>query len=426
MNRLSSLIAATAATLLLNGCLGGAFNLGSSAAPPTNVVAIPGDSQITLTWNSVSGVEYWVFTVPGNSVTTGTWDIPGGSAFPKASSPHVVTGLTNGTLYSFTVNARTDGGPGGPGSPSISATPRLAGDSWTNGNALTPGDLNGVTFGIGTSNAITQGTFVIVGANGALYSSPDVNAWTAPAWTALTNPTSADLNAVTYYNKRFVAVGANGTIITSTDAVTWTQQTSNTTQNLNAIVNSGFGGYVAVGQAGTIVESMDGTSWVALTPPAAASGHDLRGVVYGNSRWVVVGDGGTLMTSSDGLNWATPASLPSTVNLKSVTYGVNVDPATNTASSYIFVAVGDNGVIVTSPDGVTWTQSTIGTTNNLTSVICGRQFVAVGNAGSIFTSRNGTTWTAQTSGTTSNLKAIGHSILNYAALGAAGTNLSAM
>ena len=43
MKRLSSLIAAIAATLFLNGCLGGAFELGSAAPAPTDVKVVAGD-----------------------------------------------------------------------------------------------------------------------------------------------------------------------------------------------------------------------------------------------------------------------------------------------------------------------------------------------------------------------------------------------
>lgn len=426
MNRLFYFIAAIAATLLLNGCLGGAFNLGSSAAPPANIKVIPGDSQVTLTWDTASGVEYWVFAAPGTSVTTSNWDVAGGSAFPKATSPHVVVGLTNGTAYAFTINSRIDGGPGGTGSPSVSVTPRLAGAEWANGNALTTNNLNGVAFGSGSSNGVTQGTFVAVGAHGALYSSPDFNAWTTPTWTALTNPGSADLYAATYQGSLYVAVGAGGTILTSGNTLTWTQQTSNTTMNLYGTGINGAGGVVAVGQAGAIVASANGTSWTALTPPAAANGNDLYGVAFGNNTWVVVGNGGTLLTSANGVTWTAPTSLAPTINLKSVTYGVNVDPATKTITGYLFVAIGDNGVLVTSADGVTWTQSTIGATNNLAAVTFGREFIAVGDSGSIFTSSNGTVWTAQASNTTSNLKAIGHSTANYSAVGATGTNLSAI
>jgi hypothetical protein len=45
----------------------------------------------------------------------------------------------------------------------------------------------------------------------------------------------------------------------------------------------------------------------------------------------------------------------------------------------LFVAVGEDGTILTSPDGVTWTQRTSGTSNWLNGVAYGNGlFVAVG------------------------------------------------
>jgi len=61
------------------------------------------------------------------------------------------------------------------------------------------------------------------------------------------------------------------------------------------------------------------------------------------------------------------------------------------------VAVG-SGTILTSPDGVTWTERTSGTTNLIFGVTYGNStFVAVGS-GTILTSPDGVTWTERTSG----------------------------
>ncbi len=59
--------------------------------------------------------------------------------------------------------------------------------------------------------------------------------------------------------------------------------------------------------------------------------------------------------------------------LSEVTYGNNT-----------FVAVGWHGAILTSPDGVTWTERTSGTTESLKGVTYGNNtFVAVGGSGNI-------------------------------------------
>lgn len=67
------------------------------------------------------------------------------------------------------------------------------------------------------------------------------------------------------------------------------------------------------------------------------------------------------------------------------------------ASANIFVAVGTSGTIVTSPDGITWTTRTSGTTNDLWGcVYTGTQFVAVGKLSTVLTSPDGITWTTRT------------------------------
>ncbi len=416
MKRFIYLLAAVVTTLLLNGCLGGAFNTGSSAAAPTNIHVAAGDSSVTLTWDSSPNNEYWVFTAPGTTVTTQNWDTLGGYAFPKATSPHVVTGLINGTTYAFTINARVDGGAGGPGSPVVSATPRLAGATWTSGAALGSDSINSATYG---------SLFVAVGNQGALYSSPDFNSYTAITWTALANPMSSprpNLYA-TVYGGIYLAAGAGGTILRSTDAISWVQQTSNTGNDLYALATNGTGGYVAVGRNGTILSSADGQVWNVQT---SGTTNDLHAITYGNGIWIAVGRSGTLLASLNAVNWSAIASN-TTQNLKGVTYGVAVNSTTLVASA-MFIAVGAAGTQLTSIDnGLTWTASTINNgLNNLNAVSYGRQFVTIGNNGSIFTSTDGSTWTHQTSGTSNDLNSIAHSTTNISVVGAAGTNLSAI
>jgi len=80
------------------------------------------------------------------------------------------------------------------------------------------------------------------------------------------------------------------------------------------------------------------------------------------------------------------------------------DITSSTSSTGLFVTVGDNGIILTSSDGISWTKRTSGTTKNLYGVTYGNStFVTVGDNGTIFTSSSGTSWTSRTSGTTKNL-----------------------
>jgi len=69
--------------------------------------------------------------------------------------------------------------------------------------------------------------------------------------------------------------------------------------------------------------------------------------------------------------------------------------------------VGDAGIIVTSPDGISWTSRSSGTTNSLTSVsFGGGEYVAVGASGMILTSNDGITWTSRLFNTTNNLSGV--------------------
>jgi hypothetical protein len=417
MRRPLMLVAAILAGLLVAGCGGS----GHSADPPANVVALAGDGIVTVTWPMTSGVEYWMFYGPSPSISTSNWTtILGSQSVIGASSPSVATGLVNGTIYSFTLNGRTDGGPGGPGTPSVSAIPRLAGTAsaslpapWTAGSALSANDLRGVTWGT---------VFVAVGANGAMFSSTD-----GTKWNPLTSGVTANLNAAVFRSV-YLAAGDGGAMLYSIDAITWTPRTTGTANNLNAIAtNSGL--FVAVGANGTIVFSGDGITWTKAANSATTN--DLFAVTAtAGGTWIAVGAGGTLVTSIDGSNW-TVVDSKTTFDLRGVASGTST--ATTAA---LFVAVGANGTLVTSPDAATWTAQTAIGTNTLSAITYATQFIAVGANGSIFTSTDGTTWTDQPPPTIDsnlntidlnaiNLNAIVHALFGYSVVGAAGVNLLA-
>src|SRR5207245_4705176 len=74
-----------------------------------------------------------------------------------------------------------------------------------------------------------------------------------------------------------------------------------------------------------------------------------------------------------------------------------------------FVAVGEEGSILTSEDGETWVQQSSGITSDLSGVSQGdTQFVAIGQGGAIVTSPEGKNWTRRNSGTSANLNAVGY------------------
>jgi hypothetical protein len=304
-------------------------------------------------------------------------------------------------------------------------------------------------------------------------------------------PTGEDLLALTYGNHTFVAVGTNGTIVTSPDDITWTICSSGCSDTINAVVY-GNGTFVAVGGKGTILTSPDGKIWTRRSPNADSyftgvcygngtfvavadfdiqtssdgiiwtdrgSGKtqfDIRGVAYGGHAFVAVGEHngvGEELTSTDGINWVFHA-LGQNLELSAVTYGNGIFVATGWMGTIatspdgttwsivqsdirddltgvawgnnIFVAVASvppmgnqQGTIITSPDGKVWTtrwDSSIGYPPTAVAY-CGKTFVAVGKAGSIFSSMNGTTWINRGSGYRSGFTSITFGDHTFVAVG---------
>ena len=90
-----------------------------------------------------------------------------------------------------------------------------------------------------------------------------------------------------------------------------------------------------------------------------------------------------------------------------------------------FVAVGSNGSIYTSPDGVNWTQRSSGSTASLNDVAFGKStLTVVGDAGAILTSRNkGVSWVRNNSRVSANLGGVSFGSGVFVATGPSGAVL---
>lgn len=216
-------------------------------------------------------------------------------------------------------------------------------------------------------------------------------------------------------NPLFVVVGDNNWLVsctlcgnlneplvqviwTSPDGVTWTERTTTVagSKPLYGVafgLVGGVGTFVAAGTAGVVVTSTDGSSWVEGSTSLTQT---TLGMAWGNDLFVAVGMGnggvGSISTSPDGVAWTGPASAPDT--LRSVAWG-NGNWAT----------VGDDGLILASPDAVTWSAQTVPGTGMVdwTEVTFGGgRFVAVSrseainatsNSSPVVASIDGLTWT---------------------------------
>ena len=137
---------------------------------------------------------------------------------------------------------------------------------------------------------------------------------------------------------------------------------------------------VAVGIDGRIATRNNGTGvWTIQT---FTGDPDFRAIVYANSQYVVVREKGAIMTSPDGINW-TQRTSPTTSNLLGLFW-----------DGHQYLAGGDHGTILTSPDGIHWTNRVSGSDISFYSFsYSGSRYVAVGNDG-ICISTDSVTWTA--------------------------------
>ena len=363
-------------------------------------------------------MKYWIFYAPTTSIDTRSWiNIASAKAILNTTTPYVITGLTNGTTYSFTLNGRTGDGAGGDGTPSISIVPRLAGTTWTSMSGNFGGNtMRSIGYGVGgtdSSNNQPIYYYLAVGDNGNSWRSSD-----GITWTAVTSPTTGQLNGVVYGLNKFMTVGAGGFIAYTTDlssSGTWTQATSGTSSSLNALASNGAI-VITVGNNGTILRSGDGGSWVSATSNTT---QNLYGISYsGSGVWNAVGAQGTLLSSTDnGVTWKAIASNTTNDLRSAVAQTSRVTTNGSTTISYTVVAVGDKGTVLRSTDGgYTWAAQTSGTTANLLAVsqsssqttgsATNNQLVAVGSSGTVIRSTDGATWTTAASNTTANLYAL--------------------
>lgn len=234
--------------------------------------------------------------------------------------------------------------------------------AWTPRSSGTTNRLNGLAW--------SGRQIVAVGAGGAVVTSSNgIN------WEVELSETTKSLFAVAWSGNLFVAVGADGCLLTSTDGTSWRSKNSPTNYWLFGV--AAFGDLLVVcGHWGTILTSTDGTYWRGRTSGTA---EPLLGITATQEQLVVVGYSGTILTSTNGETWISRQS--GTANhLGGVTWGI-------TTLGVRLVTVGADGGILTSLDGIHWTARSSPTTADLNDVAwSGAMFVAVGENGIIITS----------------------------------------
>jgi hypothetical protein len=217
-------------------------------------------------------------------------------------------------------------------------------------------------------------------------------------WKGISNTTlpSGTWRGITYGNGLFVAVSSRGgaanstttSIATSPDGVNWTFRTiPSTTSLINITYQNGI--FVAIGQLSQrAFYSYDGVTWF----NGVGFGGQGYGITYGKDKFVackIDNAGNRIVISYDGINWQGVAT-PSTMDLPftSVTYGNGIYVAVAESTSSASIAI--------SYDGLTWNNVTRPSGGTITTynVCYGKGlFVLTCTSGKMMTSPDGVNWT---------------------------------
>jgi hypothetical protein len=298
----------------------------------------------------------------------------------------------------------------------------------TSTNAL---DWANLRQGIGTtlsSIAFGNGQFVAVGSGGIIFKSDD-----GQRWTSLNAEGQPWLGRVIFADGKFVAVGRSGIgtgqsgiILTSSDGKVWSRHATGGRDALTDIAY-GNGRFVAVAvgfmpflpgsfegtEAGVAWVSENGIDWTGPftfgTPVNGPAGSS-PGIAYGNGRfWASWRQ--TFCTSTEGASWRTSRLIDYAFNDKLaygngafVAVGQGYIKRSTTGDSWInvqgpnskiadvqfapglglFIGVGSEGAIATSPDGAQWTARQSGAAALLNGAAYGNgTLVVVGEGGAV-------------------------------------------
>jgi hypothetical protein len=266
------------------------------------------------------------------------------------------------------------------------------GVNYSRSNSFTNKALYGVTSDSNTIVVVGEAGVIYYSLNGANYLG--VNEVGVTSINAATNQINVNNTAGFNVNDTVQFTGSFGTItayttyyiktIDSSTQITISETLAGTTKQLVDVTAGNF----IIGQT-YIITSVGTTNFIAI----GASSNTV-GVTF-TATGIGTGDG----TASIVINGVIGGTIPEQTLMN---YYDSLDPTPSNLNKVcyangIFFAVGDNGTVRTSSDGIVWTTQTTGTTENLTSVsyVDNSKFVIAGDNNIVlFTEDNGLTYTS--------------------------------
>ncbi|MBI2927510.1 MAG: hypothetical protein HYY24_17580 [Verrucomicrobia bacterium] len=297
-----------------------------------------------------------------------------------------------------------------------------------------PPSFFGVSYGNGRFVVVGAGSYRLIGAVLLSLISVDGTNWQAsllPYEGSLPGQPGS-FSAVAFGENRFVATmgscGMPGMIRpwSSVDGVSWQPSVTPLPFSPMGFVSYVGAKFLAGGGDETatcpscepmwLIASADGSSWTNSLRPRVETLLDLQAAAYGKGRFVVAGapKAGVappvpFLTSTDGANWL-PVDWTITEPVSRLMY---VEDR--------FVGVAGTSIL-TSPDGLTWSQQEHVSSAPLEGLDFDRIYVAVGEQGTILTADAAFgQWQSRSSGTVKNLHSVAHGNSHFVAVGDTGT-----
>lgn len=233
-------------------------------------------------------------------------------------------------------------------------------------------------FGCACSDSLN----IIVGSKGALFKNSDGSL----AWEKIEIGTDKDLLDAFYDGKTFYITGHSGVVFSSEDGTSWQDRSTNSGFHTFAI-SSNQQKIVSVGNKKVVLISENNASSWQNKYSVANKQLSLYDVAFGDDRWLAVGDYGSVVRIMDADNAVNEINV--SLGTKKKLKGIAFD-----SRNKKWVACGHEGIIFVSEDGGTsWKEVASGTKEDLLSIAFnGKRFVAVGTNGLILTSKDASSW----------------------------------